>query len=58
LSVVITMSEQVVPLVVVQHIIVKLLTTENVKPAEILMRLKAQFSNETLLRTQVHDWSK
>jgi hypothetical protein len=29
-----------------------------VKPAEILMRLGAQFSDETFSRTQVCDWSK
>jgi hypothetical protein len=58
LSVVITMSEQVVPSAVAQRIIVTFLTNENVKPAEILMRLRAQFGDETLLRTQVYDWSK
>jgi hypothetical protein len=28
------------------------------KPAEILIRLRAQFSDEMLSRTQVYDWSK
>jgi len=27
-----------------------------VKPAEILMRLRAQFGDETLSRTQEYDW--
>jgi len=41
---VITMSEQIVlPSAVAQRIIVKFLTNENVKPAEILKRLRAQF---------------
>jgi hypothetical protein len=40
LSAVITMSEQVVPSDVVQCITVKFLTTENVKSAEILIRLR------------------
>jgi hypothetical protein len=34
------MSEQVVPSAVAQRIVVKFLTNENVKPAEILMRLE------------------
>jgi len=42
----------------VQHIIVKFLTNKNVKPAEILMRLRAQFGDKMLSRTQVYDWSK
>jgi hypothetical protein len=42
----------VVPSAVVQHIIVKFLMNENVKPAEILTRLRAQFGDETLSRTQ------
>jgi len=50
--------DQVVPSAVVQLIIVKFLTNKNVKPFEILMRLRTQFSDETLSRTQVYDWSK
>jgi len=52
------MSEQVVPSGVVQHIIIIFLTNGNVKPAEILIRLRAQFSNEMLSRIQVYNWSK
>jgi histone-lysine N-methyltransferase SETMAR len=52
------MSVQGVSSAVAQRIIVKFLTTENVKPAEILMRLREQFGDETLSRTQVYDWSK
>jgi hypothetical protein len=52
------MSEQVVPSAVAQCIMVTFLTNENVKPADILMRLRAQFGDETLSRTQVYDWSK
>jgi glucan biosynthesis protein len=58
LSLVITMSEQVVPSAVAQRIMVKFVTNENVKPAEILMRLRAQFGDETLSRTLVYYWSK
>jgi len=54
LSVVITMSEQVVPSAVAQRI-VKFLTNENVEePAEILTRIRAPFCDETLSRTQVY----
>jgi hypothetical protein len=48
LSVVITMSEQVVPSTVRQRIFVKFLTNESVKPTEILQKLRAQFGNEML----------
>jgi hypothetical protein len=58
LSEVITMSEQIVPSSVTQRVIVKFLTNENVKAAEILMRLRAQFSYGEFSRTQVCDWSK
>jgi hypothetical protein len=51
-------SEQIVPLAAAQDVIVKFLTNENAKSAEILMRLRAQFDDETLLRTQVYDKSK
>jgi hypothetical protein len=52
------MSAQVLPSAVAQSIVVKFLTNENVKPAEVLTRLRAQFSDETLSRTQVYDGSK
>jgi hypothetical protein len=52
------MREQVVPLAVAQRFIVKFLTNENVKLAEILTRFRAQFADETLSRTQFYDWSK
>jgi hypothetical protein len=42
------MTEQVVPSPVELRIIVKFLTKENVKPAEILMRLRAQFGDNSL----------
>jgi hypothetical protein len=47
----------VVPLVVEQHIIVEFLTNEHVKPAEILTRLREQFDDETVSKTQVCDCS-
>lgn len=55
LSVMILMSEQVVHLAVVQCIFVEFLIIENVKPAEILTRLRAQFGDGMLSRTQVYD---
>jgi len=55
LSEVITMSEQVDPSTVAQRTIVKFLTSENVKPAEMLLRLRSRFGDETLSRTQVYD---
>jgi len=51
------MNEQVVPSAVGQSITVKFLTNKNVKPAEILKRLRPEFGGETLSRTQVYDWS-
>jgi len=47
---VITTSKQVFPLDVAQRIAVKFLTNENVKPAEILRRLRAYFRDERLSR--------
>jgi hypothetical protein len=58
LSAVITITEQVDPLAVAQNITVKFLTNENVKPAEILKKHSAQFSDKMLSRTQVCDWSR
>jgi hypothetical protein len=50
LSVVITKSEQVVPSAVAQCI-VKFLTSEDMKAAEILIRLSAHFDDEMLSST-------
>jgi hypothetical protein len=58
LSAVILIFGQVVPPAVAQRIIIKLLTNENVKLTEILTRLRARFSDETLSKTQLYDWSK
>jgi hypothetical protein len=58
LFVAITMSEQVIPSAIAQRIIVKFLTNESVKLAEILRSLRAQLGDETLSRTQMCDWSK
>jgi hypothetical protein len=51
-------SGQKVPSDVEQRIVVTFLTNENVKPAEILKRLRAQFGDETLSRIQVYACSK
>jgi hypothetical protein len=52
------MNEQVVPLAVAQRITIQFITNENVKPADILKRFRAQFGDETFSRTQLYDWSK
>jgi hypothetical protein len=44
----------VVPSAVAQCIIVKYLTNENLKPAEILRRLRADFGNEELSTMQLY----
>jgi hypothetical protein len=41
-----------------QRIIVKFPTSENMKPAKILRRLRAQFADEMLSIVQVYDWNK
>jgi hypothetical protein len=48
------MSQQVVPSAVVQHII-KFVSDTSVEPAELLMRLRAQFADEMLSKTQLFD---
>jgi hypothetical protein len=40
------MQEQAVPSAVAQRVIVKFLTIENVKPADILTRLRAQLGDD------------
>jgi hypothetical protein len=50
-------GEQVV-LSVVGKCTIKFLTIKTVKSAEILYRLRAQFSDKMPSRTQVYDWSK
>jgi hypothetical protein len=52
------MSKEEGPSAVAKRINVKFLTNENVKPAEILMRLRTQFDYEAFSRTQVYGWSK
>jgi hypothetical protein len=46
------MNEQVVPSAVAQRNFVKFIIIENVKPAEILKGLIAQFGDETLSRSK------
>jgi len=48
----------VVPWVVAELLIFKLLTNGNVKPAEILKRLRAEFGDETLSRIQIYNSSE
>ena len=51
-------SEQDVRTSVEQRVVVKLTSPKDVKHAEILRRLTAQFAEKTLLSTQVYDWNK
>jgi hypothetical protein len=51
-------SEQLVPSAVAQRIVVTFVISKNVKPVKILKRLRAQFGDEKLSRTQAHDRSK
>jgi hypothetical protein len=45
------MSEREAPPAIAQHIIMKFLMNEGVKPSEILTRLRAQFGDMTLSST-------
>lgn len=49
------MSGQVVTSAVAQRITVTFLTKENVKPAEIVTRLRVQSGDEMLSRAQMYD---
>lgn len=52
------MSEREVHLnIVPQPIIIRFLTNEGIRPAEILQRLQAQFGEICLQKTQVYDWN-
>lgn len=53
-----TMSEKEVHPSVAQHIIIKFLPHDDVKPAEILQRLTAQFRDETMSMLHVFAWHK
>jgi hypothetical protein len=52
------MAEQEVPSSVVQRIIIKFLTKEDVIPSEIFTRLQAQFGDECLSQPRVFRWAK
>jgi hypothetical protein len=56
--VIMTMSEGEVPVSVAQLIIIKFLSREGVKPAEILRRLTELFKEEALSRARVFAWHK
>jgi hypothetical protein len=49
-------NEQGVPSVVAQSIFVKFITSEKAKPAEVLIRLRVHFRDETLSMTQVYNF--
>jgi hypothetical protein len=50
------MRGQVIHSAVVQRVIVTFPTNKNVKPDEILRKLRAQFGDKTLSKTWVFDW--
>jgi len=52
------MSEREVPITVAQRVVIKFLTNENVGPNEIWRRLRAQYEESTLSKTQVKFWHK
>jgi hypothetical protein len=56
--IIITMSEQAVHASVAQRIIIKFLSGEGVKPAQIFRRFTEQFKEETLSRARVFAWHK
>jgi len=47
------MSAREVPITIAQHVVIKFLTSENVGPNEIWRRLRAQYGESTLSKTQV-----
>ena len=52
------MSEKEVPITVAQRVVIKFLTNENIGPNEIWRRLRAQYVEWTLSKTQVKFWHK
>ena len=52
------MSEREVPITIVQRVVIKFLTNENVGPNEIWHRLRTQYEESTLSKTQVKFWHK
>ena len=54
----IKMSEKVVPVTIAQRVVIKFLTNENVGPNEIWRRLRAQYGESALSKTQVKFWHK
>ena len=52
------LSEREVPITTAQRVVIKFLTNENVGPNEIWRRLRAQYGESTLPKTQVKFWHK
>ena len=52
------MGETEVPITVAQRVVIKFLTNENGGPNEIWRRLRAQYGDSTLSKTQVKFWHK
>ena len=52
------MSERELPITTAQRVVIKFLTNENVGPNEIWCRLRAQYGESTLSKTQVKFWHK
>jgi len=54
----IKMSEREVPVTIAQRVVIKFITNENIGPHEIWRRLRAQYGESTLSKTQVKFWHK
>ena len=52
------MSEREVLITIAQRVVINFLTNENVGPNEIWRRLRAQYRESTLSKTQVKFWHK
>jgi hypothetical protein len=52
------MSERELPTTVAQRVVIKFLTNENDGPNEIRRRLRAQYRESTLSKTQVKFWHR
>ena len=52
------MSERDVPITIAQRVVIKFLTNENVGSNEIWRRVRAQYGESTLSKTQVKFWHK
>jgi len=52
------MADNSVSVCMEQHMVIKFLVNEGVKPADIYRRLQAQYGDETLSRSKTFEWCK